>query len=83
MEPTDDFTAWRLREAKEKAERDKISHLITAKEETSEQIKKQVKEKVIRKGLSLGLDHEMIAQITSVPLTTVKDMVRKTQNPAT
>lgn len=75
IEHTDDFTAWRLREAKEKAERDKVSHLITARE--------QVKENVIRNGLALGLDHEIIATIVSVPITIVEDVARKTQNPAT
>lgn len=75
--------AWRLREAKEKAERDKISHLITARENAREETINQIKEKVISNGLALGLDHEIIATITSVPLTTVKDMVRKIQTPAT
>lgn len=59
-------------EAREKATRDEMSRIKTAKEEVTIE--------VINKGLKMGLDFKMIAELVSVPISKVEELA-KTYHP--
>lgn len=65
-------TLHREYEAREKATRDEMSRIKTAKEEVTIE--------VINKGLKMGLDFKMIAELASVPISKVEELA-KTYHP--